>query len=289
MSLLKRISVYGGIACWLPAIWQAIKYPIKRLFELGEHFEFAVNRTHDIEYVGPMLAYLLEPPSWFGAALILPASVLIWLGLRRSRVRVREGEADAPVKSKEIVSLTGAPIGNSEPIPDMSIRELFFHIHPEPFTDEPDKVSVGREVIEEFSIPRLSVWGQRLEGSKRLPLAAIDSQEWQRAKFTYWFLDEGNEQSLHVECSPLMPGVLPHQYANLNVNRSKVETIWRWVSLRDAAILVYEATQGMAIANMAEKTSTSPDDIIEYFASHLLGECRVYAKRVPSTKIYPDP
>jgi hypothetical protein len=167
----------------------------------------------------------------------------------------------------------------------MRIRDLFFHIHPQPFVEQSDKEAVGREVIDKFSTEQMSVWGRlRGRGSEPPPLVPLVPGEWQQARFTYWFLEEGNESALDVDCPQSGPGSAPKQYSDLWVNRSQAETIWRWLSLREAAILVYEATQGMAIANLAEKMSTSPDDIIEYFASHMLRECRVYAQRVPSTK-----
>jgi hypothetical protein len=96
----------------------------------------------------------------------------------------------------------------------MPIRELFFHIHPRPFTDDDDKEAVGREVMDQLSAEQLSAWGRRIEGSRRLALEPIPMNNFRRARFTYWFLDEGNEQSLHVDCYQTESQTASWQYAD---------------------------------------------------------------------------
>jgi hypothetical protein len=85
MRRFKAFAVVGGALGWLPAIWQAIRFAGERIFQWGEHIEFAINRTHELEYVGPILEFLLNPPPWFGAALIPPALAAMYWGLRQSR------------------------------------------------------------------------------------------------------------------------------------------------------------------------------------------------------------
>jgi hypothetical protein len=113
-------------------------------------------------------------------------------------------------------------------IPDWSIRELFFHIRPDAIGDPPSAVweAVGRDVIDKFSTGQLKVWGRRIEDSRRLSLAEIPAQEWQRAKFTYWFLKEDNGVSLNVDCYRPTRGSAPFQYADLRVCRAQALTVW---------------------------------------------------------------
>jgi hypothetical protein len=78
--------ILAGISA-LPAVWQFIKW----LLGWGEHIEFIAHRVHDINYVGPLLEFLLNPPPWFGVALIVPAFVLLWLASRQ-RPKARKAE-----------------------------------------------------------------------------------------------------------------------------------------------------------------------------------------------------
>jgi hypothetical protein len=113
-------------------------------------------------------------------------------------------------------------------LPDWSIRDLFFHIRPDLIHDPKNHLweSVGRDVIDKFSTTQLTVWGRRIEDSRRLALAEIPAKEWQRAKFTYWFLKEHDGLSLDVDCYQSSRGSAPLQYADLRVSRAQVLTIW---------------------------------------------------------------
>ena len=114
------------------------------------------------------------------------------------------------------------------PIPNWSIRYLFFHIRPD-LVDDPENREweyVGRDVIDKFSTEQLKVWGRRIEDSKRLALAEIPAQEWHRAKFTYWFLKEHDGVSLDADCPRPSRGSAPAQYADLRVCGAQALTIW---------------------------------------------------------------
>jgi hypothetical protein len=125
-------------------------------------------------------------------------------------------------------SLQPFDTGPQVPTPDWSIRNLFFHIHPDLIDDPQNHAweAVGRDVIDKFSTSRLKVWGRRIEDSRRLALAEIPPEEWPRAKFTYWFLKEGDGVSLDVVCPRPSRGSAPAQYADLRVCRAQALTIW---------------------------------------------------------------
>src|SRR5262249_46810504 len=86
--------------------------------------------------------------------------------------------------------------------------------------------AVGRDVIDKFSTNQLKVWGRRIEDSRRLALAEIPAQEWHRAKFTYWFLQEDDGVSLDAECPRPSRGSASAQYVDLHACRAQALTIW---------------------------------------------------------------
>jgi hypothetical protein len=210
----------------------------------------------------------------FGVALYALALVVIWKSLGSGPKRE---DRDFPRESED------AP----QSVPNMSIRDLFFHVHPHPFAGEEDKEAVGREVIEKFAIPLLSAWGQRIQSSRRLPLTLIETSEWQRAKFTYWFLEEGNEQSMHVEVRPSVSGVLPHQYGNIRVNRQQAENIWQWLPLKDAARICYEQTRGSPLSAIAEHEKTANDKLV-FFANTIVTAIRMIYGQTPPSTLYEE-
>jgi len=115
------------------------------------------------------------------------------------------------------------------PRPDWPIRELFFHIRPD-IRDDPKKhlwESVGRVIRDKFSTGQLRVWGRRIEDSRRLALAEIPADQWERAEFTYWFLVEQDGQSLDVNCYRPVRGAQPIQYADLHVSRAQAAALWK--------------------------------------------------------------
>jgi hypothetical protein len=109
----RRIAVVGGALGWMLPVWQGIKW----LLEWAEHIDFARQHIADIKYVGQMLAFLANPPPWLGIALIPPASLAIWWGLRGGTSR-RDVKTETPAVSLEqatsvITAPAAVPSSNS--------------------------------------------------------------------------------------------------------------------------------------------------------------------------------
>jgi hypothetical protein len=165
----------------------------------------------------------------------------------------------------------------------LPIRDLFAHIHPQPFRNESEKEEVGRDVIDQISSGQLAVMGRRIEGSKRLALEPIPMENWARAKFTYWFLDKGSEQALHVDCPQDARGSASRQYADLRVNRDQAEEVWSFIPLKDAARMAYEQIRESFLAKTAERMGKTPDGIVKFLANSIYLYHPVYAQRPPSS------
>jgi hypothetical protein len=119
------------------------------------------------------------------------------------------------------------------PDADWPIRDLFYHIRPD-LTDDPDSMlwkQVGADIRDAFSLGRLKVWG-RIKSSdvadvllgERSPLSEIDSDYWQHADFTYWFIATDDDYSGRDHTYP--NGGWPI-YRDLRVNRAAaLAIIW---------------------------------------------------------------
>jgi hypothetical protein len=222
-----------------------------------------------------MMASALASP-YVGLALIVGG--LIYLYFARGVVHVHHGELTADVKANASLA---TEVHRAIWLP---IRDLFAHIHPQPFANDADRNEVGKDVIDQISAGQLAVWGRRIDGSKRLALEPIPFENWKHAKFTYWFLDAGNEQSLHVDC-PIEAGrsAPARQYADIRVNREQAEKIWSYIPLKDAARIAYERARESVSAKVAEGVGKTPEGILHYFASTIFLYHPVYAQKPPST------
>lgn len=212
-----------------------------------------------------LIAFLASPYLGLGL-IILGLAYLYWLSHRSMREPAPAAPAHHPTHQ----------IG-------MPIRELFEHIHPQPFSTEAEKEEVGRAIIDHIASDHMAAWGRRIDGSKRLALEPIPYQNFARAKLTYWFLADDSEQALHLDCPIEGAGSASRQYADLRVNRDQAERIWSFVPLKDAARIVYERARESITAKAAEAEGKSPEGILLWFAQMIFAFGTVYAQRPPST------
>jgi hypothetical protein len=160
------------------------------------------------------------------------------------------------------------------PFPDMTIRELFFHIRPDLLEEahETRWVEVGRNVMDHFSTGRLRAWGRPIYPVGRMrPMKAVDEPGyWMHAEFSYWFLQEGKQRSANtwVKTETGLP-----DYADLQVNREEALRIWpepgksaddrTEILLIDAARRAYSETRGLPAAEHAEMSNASAVEILK--------------------------
>jgi hypothetical protein len=247
------MSVIGGLLCYIPDTESRVSFWLRVVS--------AVRLPHS-------LAQLLGSP--YAGSVLIAFGVLYFLFANH---RSEQNQVVLP------------PIGSPARVHEigMPIRELFAHIHPLPFHDDADRENVGRAVIDEIASANLGIWGRRIDGSKRLALEPIPHQVFARAKFTYWFLDEKNEQMLHVDCPVDASGSASRQYADLRVDRAQAGVIWSFIPLKDAARIVYERARESITAKAAEAEGGTPDGILLWFAQMMFIYTTVYAQRPPST------
>ncbi len=167
--LRKWGSVATGVLLALPTLWQGIEWVLR----WGEHVEFVSARVKDIAHAGPMLVYLDYVPPWLGTALILPASLAIWWGLRKP-VSLR---ADANVTAVGSNESTGP----ADRIPlQVAAAELFGKIGDTKF----GKATADRCISEEeiwnaigtMLVNRGEVWGRQYGANQPTKLRSSDKR-----------------------------------------------------------------------------------------------------------------
>lgn len=165
----------------------------------------------------------------------------------------------------------------------MTLRELFHHIHPLPFQSDDERDAVGQEIVDQIASHQLGVMGRQIVDIKRLAMEPIPAEVWARARFTYWFLKDGQDRdSLQVDCPTGNKGEASRQYADIQINREQAMDIWAYFPLKDAARMAYERSREGLFAKQAERLS-SPSSTLKYFADALYLYHPVYGERVPST------
>jgi hypothetical protein len=194
---------------------------------------------------------------------------------------------------------TPAPSAAGSAYPNMTLRELFFHIRPDLIEGHEAAAwkEVGREVMDHFSTGRLRAWGRPVyrPSGHRQPMKLIDEPRyWAHAEFSYWFLKEDGRESSHtwVKTETGLP-----DYCDIQVNRAEAMAIWpepgkaaddqTKIMLLEAARRAYSATRGMPAAEHAEMGENSPEQILTWYCTFFGQHYQLYGARRPSTKIEP--
>jgi len=167
-------------------------------------------------YAGPKLPLTLEQGQMVVGALLL-AAMFWWFHKQRLRFET--------------------------PYPDMTIRDLFFHIDPHLLNDEKSGWSrVAREVQDALSVGRLQCWGRRIgqgapQPRHRSTIQEMERSVWATGDFTMWFLDEKNEQLTHFVSKPAP--FENHEWADLRISKEQALRVWprpfwrRWAARDD--------------------------------------------------------
>jgi hypothetical protein len=140
-----------------------------------------------------------------------------------------------------------------DPMPDMTILELFLHINPfvldRTQSDDAPWETVGLAIRDKLSLKHLHIWGRQvLEGMSKTygkpVLQEIEPSYWQSTDFTYTFFhsDAGNAPHVYIKDATNLPC-----YTELQVNRAQVEAIWPKPNLR--LLLARLRREGVAIRN----------------------------------------
>jgi hypothetical protein len=138
--------------------------------------------------------------------------------------------AQAPAKAERELELATKSAASEGCFPDMTIRELFFHID-DRLTDEDFRwKAVRAEVMDALSLGRIRCWGRlRIAGAGRFglsgpPLREISASTWLVGQFTMFFLEEGHEKVIHFE--GIDANHCRVQYSDLQVNASQARAVW---------------------------------------------------------------
>ncbi|RWF67238.1 hypothetical protein [Mesorhizobium sp.] len=93
-------KIIGGVFL----LWEAAR----RLVSLGGDVDFLVSLAHGIGWVGFMIAWLLNPPIWFGFAVIFAGLGLIYWDNKRQAFRALSAEQptalEAPTEPKRVAA-----------------------------------------------------------------------------------------------------------------------------------------------------------------------------------------
>jgi len=141
---------------------------------------------------------------------------------------IHNEQSDHMLKLESALEATRAASDSSGPRPNMTIRDLFFHIAPDVHTHSEQSLwrEVAREIKDKFSLGDLCAWGREISNSRRLPLAPIETKYWRSAGFTYWFFDGDTDAvQAHTFKERDLDGI-DKEYADVQVNRAEVLAIW---------------------------------------------------------------
>jgi hypothetical protein len=110
-----------------------------------------------------------------------------------------------------------------DPIPDWSLRELFYFIDPNAI-DSDVRLRIGRDVLDRLATHQLFAWGRLASRDRANPLTSIYNNFWADADFTFWFLAEGADDSIHAYKDG---GIERTSYCDIRVDRSQAMRVWR--------------------------------------------------------------
>jgi hypothetical protein len=212
-----------------------------------------------------------------------------WAGDRRLRLRLEPTRRYIENCATPAPSLIAGSYGT---FADWPIRALFRHLLPDLRDDAPGAPweDVGKDVIDRIRAGQLQVWGRefgRQSRSPRAPLASIPAERWGHAEFTYFWLNEDDDNILHVTCERPERGAAPWQYCDLQFNRAQAVSIWpdrQILSLREAASTLYGEIVGTGLGELTRRHSDTDDEILDAMANMLVRRVQVWGKRPASPK-----
>lgn len=154
--------------------------------------------------------------------LLLPIVYLLEFAIAPSRMheaqRLRADEAETKFASL-----------NTAPVPDWPIGDLFWHIDPNISDDDDSEPGrrwerVGLDVMDKLSTGRLIAWGRPERNSA--PYRLIPADYWQKAQWTYWFIQRGGISDDLVHCHLIANLPNREQYRDVRVNKAQALNLW---------------------------------------------------------------
>lgn len=187
------------------------------------------------------------------------------------------------------------PIKSTSPelVPDMSIRDVFFHIRPD-VLDEPKEnrwLRVGRELRDKLSTHELIAWGRQIDPitKRHSALIEIPSRYWAHSEFVYFFLDDTQDDDSPHSWTPGNPPTR-NDYADIRFNRAQIIKFWpalqktqltvaRDASLREALMFATLGKWGGRPTDNTEVLNQYSERLIEFRQMAFDGKLAVWGKR----------
>jgi hypothetical protein len=195
--------------------WEAVKLAFRHSSSMAQEFLFVAILVAGVAgYFVPMLLGIESLMSgWQAAAMVLGTIFMVRLLL-----------APYWLYQQKPGTAAAGDIG----VPNMTIREVFFHIDPDILENDTDNrlERVSKDIRDKLSTKHALSWGRLINRQKksRSALVKIPNDYWATAQFTYDFLSQGSEDQGH-SWHP-HEGGLSYEYADLRMNRARVETLW---------------------------------------------------------------
>lgn len=115
------------------------------------------------------------------------------------------------------------------PVPDMSIHDVFFHIRPDVLENAQEKrwQTVGDTLRDKLSTKELVAWGREIDSETKhvSALVAIPESYWAKAEFVYFFLQEDRKRE---DPHSWTPRNVPtrNDYADIQFYHRQIFQLW---------------------------------------------------------------
>jgi hypothetical protein len=214
---------YEALKVVLRPLWVRILAPFALLYGTYDSTAHQFLPPHTAEKFPTIYGLVSRTSGWFPWWIWLLVIVAIFFlavvdNVARSQHATRRSNATA----------------EAEPLPDMLIHDLFFHIRADVLENAQEQrwEAVARDIMDRFSTGQLLAWGREIDKrSKRGgALTLIPRDYWRNRTFVYTFFQDhkgigvlNNAEIAHTY-SYQNPNDL--QYADVRVNRAQAFGIW---------------------------------------------------------------
>jgi hypothetical protein len=223
-------------------VWPICRIGLWTIIARGILLWLAGRGYHPEKWVADMLSAATTPESlgaitWVMAGATGLAIPAIWRGLKFAVSWLGSNKQNRTPKSHPAPDPSQALIDRPKAPANWPIRELFFHIRPDLLDSGRQDLwdEVGMDVLDKLSTGQLKAYGRLADTGQTKPLTEIPKTYWGDARFTYWFLDKGHEQTVHVENKKA--GMA---YRDLRVSRDHALELWPR-SLIDVSVRLFNA------------------------------------------------
>lgn len=294
-----------SIAGWVFLAWAFIKPILEGL----EHLHLVATSIQEIRTSSGFMGFLTNPPSWAPMLVAVLGIGLIYWDMRRHR----KSHSDRPIMENKPVTETSA-LRASVTQPSLRLEDVVKRLSGKstlPGSNDRGSTQIFDvcEMLREKALQgAIDIFGginwrsTRPADYDKMVRARVPADFWRTHRIdVIEFLGSPDKRGMTVALAPTARPLGAEQYYGIWFDKNQIDALLsqgqpEFVSLRDAATRLYDVTlttpKAALLGTASEQMSGmkdgrmvpgSPNDVLDFMATHIARHIPIYGKKAPST------